>query len=401
MTDMKIFPILFTTLILSGCGGGETQTADGGIGGTGVAWGRVTGFGSIYLNDIKYETTTTSYQFEEPTRVDQSDLKVGMVVRITGNNDGVNGEAETVEYADLLEGTVSGNDIAGSSSLTVMGQTVIVDLDTIYDDGGTGILLADLAIDAVIEVSGFSDGLGVIYATRIEVKSAAWGGEELEVKGIVQNLNTIAFTFEIGGLTVDWSTTASLPDGNPVEGQYVEAKGDSFNGATFVADEVETEGDGDLEWAEDGEELEIEGIVTTDFDDITNQFTLNGQTVQITASTEFEDGNTGDILAGKPLEVEGTMDGALLIASEIEFGTDSADKLEVEDTVASVDLDAGSFTTVLSGQTFVTTTSTIFIDELTNDQFFSLASLNSGDSVDVNYVDEGGGTLTATKVERE
>ncbi len=358
MTDMKIFPILFTALILSGCGGGETQTADGGIGGTGVAWGRVTGFGSIYLNDIKYETTTTSYQFEEPTRVDQSDLKVGMVVRITGNNDGVTGEAETVEYADLLEGTIGGNDIAGSSSLTVMGQTVIVDLDTIYDDGGTGILLADLAIDAVIEVSGFSDGLGVIYATRIEVKSSAWNDtDQLEVKGIVQSLNAIAFTFEIGGLTVDWSTTASLPDGNPVEGTYVEAKGNSFNGAIFEADEVETEGDGDLEWAEDGEELEIEGIVTTDFDGVTNQFTLNGQTVQITASTEFEDGNSSDILAGKTLEVEGTMDGTLLVASEIEFGTDSADKLEVEDTVASVDLGAGSFTTVLSGQTFVTTTS--------------------------------------------
>lgn len=400
MTDMKIFPILFTTLILSGCGGGgETQTADGGIGGTGVAWGRVTGFGSIYLNDIKYETTTnTSFQFEEPTRVDQSDLKVGMVVRITGSNDGVNGEAETVEYADLLEGTISSR-LAGDS-LTVMGQTVIIDLDTIFDDGGTGILLVDdLPIDAVIEVSGFSDGLGVIYATRIEVKSATWDGiDQLEVKGIVQNLT--ATTFELGGLTIDWSA-ALLPDGIPQEGQYVEAKGDSFNGATFEADEVETEGDGDLEWAEDGEELEIEGIVTTDFDDVTNQFTLNGQTVQITASTEFEGGDSSDILAEKPLEVEGTMDGTLLVASEIEFGTDSADKLEIEDTVASVDLAAGSFTTVLSGQTFVTTTSTIFIDESpTNDQFFSLASLHDGDSVDVNYVDDAG-VLTATKVERE
>ncbi|RLJ20982.1 hypothetical protein DJ030_05465 [bacterium endosymbiont of Escarpia laminata] len=397
---MKIFPILFTTLILSGCGGGgETQTADGGIGGTGVAWGRVTGFGSIYLNDIKYETTTnTSFQFEEPTRVDQSDLKVGMVVRITGSNDGVNGEAETVEYADLLEGTISSR-LAGDS-LTVMGQTVIIDLDTIFDDGGTGILLVDdLPIDAVIEVSGFSDGLGVIYATRIEVKSATWDGiDQLEVKGIVQNLT--ATTFELGGLTIDWSA-ALLPDGIPQEGQYVEAKGDSFNGATFEADEVETEGDGDLEWAEDGEELEIEGIVTTDFDDVTNQFTLNGQTVQITASTEFEGGDSSDILAEKPLEVEGTMDGTLLVASEIEFGTDSADKLEIEDTVASVDLAAGSFTTVLSGQTFVTTTSTIFIDESpTNDQFFSLASLHDGDSVDVNYVDDAG-VLTATKVERE
>ncbi|MCU7855552.1 MAG: hypothetical protein KZQ79_07650, partial [Candidatus Thiodiazotropha sp. (ex Lucinoma borealis)] len=51
---------LIATLYSCG-GGGGSQVADGGIGGTGVSMGRVTGFGSIFVNGIEFETDNASF----------------------------------------------------------------------------------------------------------------------------------------------------------------------------------------------------------------------------------------------------------------------------------------------------------------------------------------------------
>lgn len=322
---MKFPVLLFISTflpLLSSCGGGGTQVADGGVGGTGITAGKVTSTdtqtNTIIVNGVSFDTQDTSFIVEEAFVDDGSAIQVGMVVQVTGDHDGIRGVAEQVEYADLLEGVVT-KVTPGKNSFTVMGQIVYVDANTEYAN------LADitaLQINAVVEVSGYS-GIDGILATRVEVKLDVWEeGDELEIKGIVTGLTQD--TFLIGDLIVDWSTAIHLPDGVPQEGWYVEVKGDHFNDITgaFIANEVEKEGDGDQTIADDGTEVEIEGLVTSELVD--NRFTLNGQPVEINASTVFdpvESGSSG-IQPGVLLEVEGIMFGEVLVAYEIEFEDD-------------------------------------------------------------------------------
>ncbi len=54
--------------------------------------------------------------------------------------------------------------------------------------------------------------------------------------------------------------------------------------------------------------------------DLEGRFAINGQTVQITPETRFEDGSITDILADIRLEVKGTLNAdGILLAREIEF----------------------------------------------------------------------------------
>ena len=215
--ELKFPTLLFISIflpLLSGCGD-STQVADGGVGGTGVTMGKVaskdTQANTLSVNEVSFDIENTSFVVEEaPPVADSSDIQVGMVVRVTGYHDGINGVAEKVEYADLLEGVVT-QVTPGKNSFTVMGQVVSVDANTVYEN------LTDitaLQINAVVEVSGFS-GVDGILATRVEVKFDVWDAEELEIKGIVTSLTQS--TFQIGDLTVDWSS-AITPDGDPQDG---------------------------------------------------------------------------------------------------------------------------------------------------------------------------------------
>ena len=83
---------MLVTITLISCGGGNTTVAEGGIGGTGISMGAVTGFGSIYVNGVKYDTTNTRFTSNGSIETDQSHLSKGMVVVVRGdiNSDGIN-----------------------------------------------------------------------------------------------------------------------------------------------------------------------------------------------------------------------------------------------------------------------------------------------------------------------
>ena len=70
----KVFQLFFITVIclfLAGCGGGgNSSLAGGGIGGTGItASGAITGFGSIFVNGIEFETAGASRDVDGVTSV--------------------------------------------------------------------------------------------------------------------------------------------------------------------------------------------------------------------------------------------------------------------------------------------------------------------------------------------
>ena len=178
-------------MALSGCGGGGGDGSLAGIGGTGkIASGTITGFGSIFVNGIEYNTDSASILIDDSSGA-ESDLRVGMVVTVTGTVTDSAGDAASVVYDNQVEGPVSGlaDLTAGATtrSFTVMGTDVVIDATgTIFDDSSPGFAFDNIVNGDVVEVSGFVNGLGVLQATYIE-KSGTLdpGTTEVELKGTV------------------------------------------------------------------------------------------------------------------------------------------------------------------------------------------------------------------------
>jgi hypothetical protein len=402
---------------LTACGGsgeGSDSTASSPVmSGSTITTGVITGFGSVFVDGVEFETDDSSFSLDDgDDGVENEDgLAVGMVVTVTGtvHADGKTGSARHIEFDDELEGIVNTNSVGaeGTGTMTVMGQTVIVKTTTIFESDVAGIDSIDkVAAGNVVEVSGYSSGDGSVYATRIEVKLAMHAGEEIEVKGIVSNLE--ASRFDIGGLTVDFSSALfddSLPNGTLGNGQYVEVKstaGFSLDNQ-LIASEIELQDDGDMELeGDEGDEAELNGIVTAVSPD--TAFEVGGRTVIITMATSFEHGNPGDIMPGVYLEVEGELNAeGELVADEIELAIE--DDIEIQGTVEAVNDPPGSVT--LLGEIIHVNASTLLIDKqdeagLLPEHFFGLDDLNSGDYLEIDaYLDPDSGKLIAVKLERD
>jgi len=389
--------------MLSACGGGGSSQPVGSNSTVGV----ITGFGSVYVNGVEYETDKASIDIDGAQSIETS-LGIGDVVVLQGsvNADGVTGIATAISCADELEGYVldlSGL-VAGVGAINVMGQTVTINIDTVFDSE-TLAAISDLSINDIVEVSGFADGNGNILATRIETKNAA---EDIELKGLVTNLDTNVMTFTIGSLTIDYSAAAELPS-NLDNNLYVEVKtetalsGNLNDGFVLSASKVEIEDDGDMDIdGDEGDELEIQGLVS----DVTaTSFRFNGQLVEFSSLEIDDDFNLNSLVDGMMITVEGYIDAnGDFVVKEIEEDHDS--ELEVEGTVTaktetSVTLSSNSVLT-----TFVINNDTRMIDEqddgVTPLHYFSLTDVAVGDFVEVKYyVDTNNNDNVATELERE
>ncbi|MCU7930104.1 MAG: hypothetical protein KZQ90_04830 [Candidatus Thiodiazotropha sp. (ex Codakia rugifera)] len=372
-------------------GGGGSQVADGGIGGTGVSMGRVTGFGSIFVNGIEFETNNASFTVNDVNGT-QSDIAIGMVVRINGSSDQTTatGSAESVEYDSLIEGLIQSNNITLDSTLTIMDQVITIDADTVYENPFDATLLADLPINSEVEVSGFTDGNGTILATRIEVDSLAWAGNELEVSGVVSAIS--GNQFHIGSLTIDASGALPIPP----EGSFVEVEGNSFSGTTFIADSIRIEGNSNSVVADDGKEVEIEGQITAALD-ASDHFTLNGQVVD--ASSTPLSGATSQLTVGRVAEVEGVMNGTILLAEEIELQATASERGEIGGILGIGNVNTSAGTVTLLGQTIHVDNSTIMESDRENESTFTLSQLISSDFLEAKVYRDSNGMFVASKLE--
>ena len=318
---LPIITLLFTVTFIGGCGGGS-QVAEGGIGGTGISTGSVTGYGSIIVNGVHFDTTGAVVMKDDDapvTNINDADINtlvsIGMIVTVKGtiNDDGISGKAESITYEDILEGPVLGNPDSGATSFIALGQTIRVSGSTIYDDGLNTI--NDIKDGQVVEISGFRDENGDIQAAYVAKKSDNYQpADEFEIKGTATVKNKYELT--IGSLTV--STVIAGIDVTNFDGEFIEAKG-IFDGIdTLTASEVEIENESfDIDNA-DRAELEgiaISGCVATSCD-----FVMSGLTVRVNSNTQYDAGLSAlDITVGDKLEAEGTLQGGVLIAEEIEL----------------------------------------------------------------------------------
>ena len=402
--------VAMTSLVACGGGGsssGSTQTNS-------VASGPITSFGSVYVNGTEYDTSSAAVYIED-TLASESDLRVGMMVKIVEDS---SGGAASIYHNNDLEGIVIANNIvspATTGTLDVMGQTVTVDADTVFESNVTAITDAGMIVAGnIVEVSGHSTGTGLITATRIEVKAVDLATyliahpEGIELKGVVENHSVAASTFSIGSITVDYSA-ATLSDlaAGISDGLYVEVKSTAgINGAgVLVASAVDLEDDGTIEeeGAED-DEYEIQGMVMAMTADT---ITVDSQVVTITVDTEFDGGVRADIVVGTMVEVEAYFDAAGdLIAKQVGL-EDLEVTSEMTGTVASVTSSApnvGSIT-LQDGTVVLVNAETIMHDSRDNGMMantaFNLQDLAADDYVEMQVFDNGDGTFTATKLERD
>ena len=400
----KVLAPIALFLLLASCG--PSPQAGGGIGGTGntatVASGPITGFGSVFVSEYEYNTTTTTMTVDGKTGT-QSDLKKGMVVLVNGtvaHNYGTNEPpqrtANTLFYEDTVEGIVQWVAPDGSS-LVVSGQTVTITTTTIIDVTIPGQNILSLVPGRdLVEVSGFVMGDGVIVGTLIDLKT---GAPDYEVKGFIKNHDTAKKTFEIGFLTVDYRD-AELKDmpsqsSNAWNGLLVDVRGSQVSsggpgpyGVRMIATKVKPEGLG----TEDSAGTEIQGFVTQVV--ALGDFYLGNVHVRTSADTTFEGGTLNDILVGANLEVSGPLVGGIVNATKVEFKGET----ELRANVASINPSDNTLTlTGLAGLVIQFDGKTALhgqgnprgLDDLRND-----------DHLQIHGRLRGGNTIVAKEVER-
>lgn len=405
MKTMKLLILSILLASMTGCGGSDSSPAAnppapppvGGIGRTGIAQGPISTFGSVVVNGVRYDTSSSTFTINGASGT-QDDLRVGQVVTVNGTIDdnGVDGSADDVSFDDNVKGPIQSIDPA-TSQIVVLGQVVVIDPETSFDDSISPASIDGLNVDDIVEVSGLVDANGRINATRIELKPAA---TEFEVLGTVSGLDAANFVFNINNLVVDFSgaTLDNFSGGQINDGDIVEAKGTtlSANGA-LVATRVELKNG--LQNIDDGVYIEIQGFISRFVS--SQDFDVAGLPVTTTASTVFEGGVAGDLGLNVKVEVEGEVNSnGVLVASKVDIRRAKA--VRATANVDSVNAAANSL--VLLGITVSVDALTRLEDKSDADvRPLTLADINAGDYVEVRGGEfpAGSGAILATILERD
>lgn len=375
----SLMVVLLALGLLGSCSGGSGgDIAGGGISGTGVYNGVITGFGSVFVNGVEFSTTGAAITAND-AGVTEADLDVGMKVRVEASGT----SALSVAFDPEVIGPVQAIDTV-NDQIVVMGQTVLIQGTTILKGFGS---ILDLVPGNTLVVSGFFDAAGNIRAVFIELKLLTSGEE---VKGLVSAFDAVSRTFVINGLSVDYSGVTDEPQFQ--NGDFVEVKG-TLSAGTLVASYVEVEDP--VGAALPGNEMAVEGIVTSRTS--VNDFEVNGLRVYTNDSTVYENGLQSDVAVNVLLEVEGTViDAGVLLAEQVEFLSHEETEIGIEGAVEQVD--PQNSTVTVFGIEITVNSSTIFNDEL--DRSFSFDGIRLDDLIEVGGFVDDSGRVVAVKVER-
>jgi hypothetical protein len=316
--------LTMASFYFSSCSGTGIDLAGGGVSGTGVSTGSITGFGSVVMNGVHYLTDSDvapdfithkfSHGTDNSSMTDRDLFRVGMVVTIHhGQNDN---NAIQIEYQDNLQGPIAAKNSGVDNTLTVHGQTVVV---------SDAAAFASLNLNDLVEVSGFVDSAGRIRATYIErnPQSPHHGGE-FEVKGFVSGLSSSGFRLgplpDGTGMTVTVSYTPTVgigldngmyvqvvtTDPQPVSGVITATRIDKLSPRTVFPDKAR---------------VDLEGLVTASPSGSGNAFSfaVEGKRVQTDGATQYVGGTAVNIQPNVRLQVQGTENGGILSAANIIF----------------------------------------------------------------------------------
>jgi hypothetical protein len=317
-----------------------------------------------------------------------------MVVLVKGtvNDDGVTGTATSVVFDDEVQGPISEiqpGDDGNSKILVILGVTIIVErVGTVFED----VSFDALAIDDLLEVSGFRDDSQRLRATRVDKKSGFVGGvSEIELKGVVENLAGTEFTF--GAYTVDFSGAdlSDVPAGNLQNGMLIELKG-TLEGSLIRATEIELEG-GIVELFDEDEDLSVEGTITNFVD--SGDFEIAGVTVDASSARLIPSSLV--LAAGIVVEAEGRWTGDVLVAETLES---RRGRIEIEARVSSVSDNTVTLQLFGGTVTVEVDSQTLLEDDTDVVEALHLSDVGVGDFLEIEAV-QSGSSLIATRIDRD
>ncbi len=304
------------TLLAIGCGGG---VGAGGTGGTvpplSFAQGPITGFGSIVVNGVHFDETAASVVDDDGRVLAAAvDLKLGSTVDVQAG--AVSSNAATASaihvHTDLV-GPVTAIYDAVAGTVGVMGQPVKIIATTALDGFAGG--AAGIAANSVAAVSSLYDpATGVYVATRIDPDADA---TSFATRGAIAALDASAHTFAIGTQTFDYGSLVppvALANGTIVRVQVSITR-------TGAGHWVVTSFGSGTTVPPDGREGDLNGVIGTVID--ATHFVVAGVTIDAGKATFSPAGAVA--AAQERVEVQGTMVGGVLVATQVQVEATSDD----------------------------------------------------------------------------
>ncbi|MES1939135.1 hypothetical protein T5B8_02760 [Salinisphaera sp. T5B8] len=213
---------LLALLTVAGCGsdgGNDGGGQQAGIEGTGI----VSGFGSVYIDGVEFETDAAQIVFVgEP--VTESRLSPGDLVTVVGTVDAAGqARATRIVYERTLDGPIDQIETDGDTgTLVALGQTVEFDSDTVFVNAPA----EELAAGDLIAVSGFTQTDNRVHAQSIRRSETGFvpNNSTLEIEGTVDSIE--ATRLRVGDQTIDFANAQIRPDRSAlVVGSRIEAFG--------------------------------------------------------------------------------------------------------------------------------------------------------------------------------
>ena len=350
--------------------------------------GVVSGFGSVYVNGLRYVTENSNI-LSNGVESDEAALKVGMKVVVNAHqSSATEGTAFEVKYLADAIGEIEAIDLA-APSISVLGQTYLITSATKLDE----VIFNELRESMVVELSAFENANGSFTVTYLTIKDDF---SEHQLTGRVSKLKARDKTFFIGELLVNYGDADV--DGSLYDGSTVSLKNDiGLIASEFNADEVSVQG----MLLVIGGTLTVSGIVETKKEvDEGTDIKVDGRNFLLTNEADFSQGDVENLRVGDQVNLIAT-----IIESEQQYPyypinnirVELANEISLEGIVQSAT--GSSFT--LFGQEFTVDSYTLYEDNSEQElRYFTFSDIAIGDRLDIDAY-ELNDILISRKVERK
>jgi hypothetical protein len=401
--------LLLCGILVGACNGGTGSSQSAGVGGTGITaargivQGEVTGFGSVFVNGVEFNTDSSIFTVDGNSGASQSDsgLAIGMVVtlEVETSNGAYTGKAFSVVYDDEVQGPVSAmpDPVLGSGgtrkTFSIFGQQVTIDdTETVFK----GTSFEGLAADDVVEISGFRSSDTKIFASYVELKETLANGSKVELRGTISGYTPPTQQFMLDGVAVtfDMTTPIEVKSGPLANGMYVQVEGKYQTASSSVlADKIEEEGN---KFGGDIDDLSLQGLISN-YVSIAD-FRLSGRKVDASMAGLSPAKAAALLGDGVLVEVRGELVGGVLVADELELRSgDTRLRTFVSAVNAAQNWFEVSYAGLPGSIRILANNQTLLDDEGPLElPDFSLTDMNPGDFVRVEGIESGGNVVAET-----